>query len=511
MSIMLKKQREFFDLADNLYADCVSNYRNLIQYKSQIGSEDLVNELRQTCSLMGLACEYYLKGILITFLKIPTIIENQKLQDIVTELSEEEKYDILIGDEAIFKKLSALHNIKIKELRELQKYSLKSCGHNLKNMLAIFDMESSEDYFVEIPKKLKEEMYQSIKSYYYFYFYDENGKLSEISNSDIMDIITAGNIEDSFVKCRYGHLDLFTLDEFKLVRLMHSLRDCVVKHTNAYTVSNESKNPNTPSDFSNKMIYPDQNSKFYIFDSEGKISRVYALKKISDFFTQSYDFVYNQIHRELNLPDVLKNDDKSDSIIEDKVLENKIAIVPEYGIDEIERVAKEHNPFYGFAPGVNVSGNEKIVYLAKNERQTICFYENGILSSYIECADGKLRKNNPENIRVLSEKIGNYEKENHILENIAFELVDYNYFKKSVLAQYKITCAKAIEMHEIFDETFYQYHTELIKTYIKSLSQKDMFLSSVKAIIDRKIKRKKLLKAYKIILKEEEIKKGGVR
>ncbi len=67
MSIYNEKQDEFFDLADNLYIECINNYSNLLEYKSDIDMQTFSNKMRFICSQMGLACEYYLKGLIFPY------------------------------------------------------------------------------------------------------------------------------------------------------------------------------------------------------------------------------------------------------------------------------------------------------------------------------------------------------------------------------------------------------------------------------------------------------------
>src|SRR5574344_410169 len=213
MNILNEKQLEFFDLADNLYIDCINKYRNLLNCKSEIDSKTFSNEMRFICSQMGLTCEYYLKGLVFPYLRIDIPEDKEEYRTLIESLSEEEIYKILIGDDDILRTLSQDNSIRLRDLKFLQQYSIKNSGHNLLNLINKF----SETDYADIPNDLKEQLFVTIKSYYFNYFgFTEDYKRVNASDNDIVDAIDVSNISDAFAKGRYGHLDEFNLDYLKM-------------------------------------------------------------------------------------------------------------------------------------------------------------------------------------------------------------------------------------------------------------------------------------------------------
>lgn len=408
MNLMKQKQRDFFDLADDLYIECINGYRNLVNIKNSLDIVEFNNKMRLVCSMMGLACEYYLKGLLFMFLRIPSDVQSIEIANIINKLSENEKYNILIGDDTILAELSHKYNIKLKELKVLQNYSIKNCGHNLESIIKKFD----SDYYMNVDLETKNELFSCIKSYYFNYFGISDDELSvDASNDEIINLIKSSNISNAFVKGRYGHLDNYNLDYLKLIKLMHAIRKCAVSCTGGTSIVTGNGLNGTDDASSIQMIYPDINSKIFVINKDFAISRVYSWMNMNDFYNKTLSLAFDK--EGIPIPEELEKDNQ--------ILDNsevKYSATPEYGIEEMKKVLFRHHrtEFDNYSPSSLFDLNQKI-YIDKDSQQTICLMENGETISYTLYTDNKFYKNSKDKTSFFKTIIDRYE------EQISFDEV----------------------------------------------------------------------------------------
>lgn len=490
MNLMTKKQFEFFDLADNLYIECTNKYRELIKNKNQISNDIYENELRLICSQMGLVCEYYLKGLIFPYLKISIPPEKAEFKNIIDSLTEDEVYKILIGDDEILRNISNRYQIRLKDLKFLQDYSIKSCGHNL---ITLIDKFSANEY-IDIPEELKTLLFKEMKSYYFSYFgYKDNLEVNATDN-DLINSINIGNISDSFVKGRYGHLDGYNVDPIKLIKLMHALRSCCEKITNSISITNGTGLKGTTNATDITMIHPDKNSKVYIVDKDGKVKRVYKFIPSISFFEEIQDLATKKIADELNYYNYFdKKLLESRNVESDEKFESHDdwTLVPDYGIEEMKKIYFGHNSFKSeyYTPNDLILLHRTLI-IDKDEPCIIFLTENGQLVSYSQNLDNKIRKNSSETTLSNSKIIEQFEQQEHSKDEIILEFVDLKQQKKMMLESLLSIVNSKIN----------------IDNYMNSKIANKNYIDYLRKTKRLKNERKKLLKNYKLINKE--IQKG---
>jgi len=491
MDLMNKKQFEFFDLADDLYIECTKKYRNLVKIKDQISHDIYEIELRLICSQMGLVCEYYLKGLMFPYLKIKIPSEKEEYKNIINSLTEDEIYRILIGDEDVLRNISNKYQIRLKDLKFLQDYSIKSCGHNL---ITLIDKFSVNEY-IDIPEDLKELLFKEMKSYYFNYFGFKDNLEVNATNNELINSMTTGNISDSFVKGRYGHLDGYNADPLKLIKLMHSLRSCCEKNTNSISIVNGNGYKGTTDANDITMIHPDKNSKVYVIDKNGQVKRVYKFTSSNFFYKEIYSLTHKKIESELNYYKYFgENDEESTKHINDLInneqeIKYDYTLVPDYGIEEMKRIYFEHDSLMGnyYSP-TNLFSLYRTLTIDKNEPCTILLTENGNFVSYSQNFDNKIRKNSNETTLNNVKLIKQFEQQEHSKDEIILEFIDLNQERK-----YSAENLLTYLNEEIRDANFW-YNVLPNKNYID-------YLRKTKQL---KKERKELLKKYKLINKEIE-------
>ena len=500
MDIYHQKQHEFFELADNLYIDCINKYRNLLQCISEIESKTFENEMRFICSQMGLACEYYLKGLIFPYLKIKIPEDKEIYRELIESLNEFDIYKILIGDDEILRQLSNSKGIRLKDLKFLQQYSIKSCGHDL---LSLIDNLSSKEY-ADIPKELQALLFDKIKSYYYNYFgFTDDYKEINANENDVKTAINTSNIADAFVKGRYGHLDGYDLDYLKMIKLMHAIRSCCERSSGAFSIVN-GRGLNGDQDATDiTMVFPDPNSKIYVLDENGNVVRVYKYMKYSQFLDELYDLVFEKIAKKTNYYNFFSkvfrdNNKKTINTINELDLNTDprfkdwdyydLTLVPDYGISEMKRVFINHDMLDGkyYRPSDLIASNHRI-FIDKDKKQTILLFEDNIPVSYTQFLDNKFRKNSHDKTANYVKLVETFEQNYNSRDEVMSEFVNINDVMERQIKNILLGIDFDIENNEKMVMILNGFSTIKRSEYVSYLRKNKML----------KKERKKLLNEYK--------------
>ena len=496
MDILNKKQIEFFNLADNFYIECINKYRNLLKYKSNIDEKAFSNEMRFICSQMGLACEYYLKGLIFPFLRINIPKEKEEYRGIIESLSDEEAYRILIGNDEVLRQLSNSKGIKLSELRFLQQYSIKSSGHNL---LALIDKFSDKDY-ADIPSDLKKQLFETIKAYYFNYFDFTNTQV-EATDEDIIKAIDESNISDVYVRGRYGHLDEYNLDYLKMIKLMHAIRSCCEKSNNAFSIVNGNGPYGTENATDITMIFPDENTKIYIIDENYNVVRVYKYMDYGEFLRELHDVAFEKVAKETDYFQYYSRDEykKIQDVASstEKSPYDSLTLVPVYGIKEMKRVTIDHDSvskeFYSASMLLPL---HRKLYIDKDKKQTIFVTSGNTIVSYTQNTDNRIRKDSPKVTKEKTKIIEEFDKKEHSMDEVVEEFIDL----KDEIARQEETILYSLS---------YRIRTINSELEQERLLRDPLYIDYLRKTKQLKEERRKLLKEYKRISKN--LKEGRTR
>lgn len=99
--LLISKGKETIVIGDRYYAKCLEDYIKLENLKKYMALEELNDYSRTLGSQLGLICEYYLKGLLLPNLQLTVPESNTLLQQLESNLTDEQKYKLIIGDNSI--------------------------------------------------------------------------------------------------------------------------------------------------------------------------------------------------------------------------------------------------------------------------------------------------------------------------------------------------------------------------------------------------------------------------
>lgn len=232
---ILKKMRiSSFILAEKKY---YSTHRDMIYDTTSTIADELNINDNEVGSRLALVCEYYLKGILLPAMKIVVPENDSELERVTQNLTDIEKYKLIIGDEDTITRLSNQYKISKTKIKKLvEGGSLKDLGHNLNDLAKLIYYKADKGDFLEQSKYIKESM----------------ARIIELSNSP--------NVKNAFPDGRYGYLGKYLADVNELQLIVSLLRFHASYLEKGIKVQLRSK------DFS---IFDDE--RIYYFDNSTKI------------------------------------------------------------------------------------------------------------------------------------------------------------------------------------------------------------------------------------------------
>lgn len=420
--------------ADKLLSIFRKKYIELQEDKKDMSAEELKDNERLLGSQFGLICEYYLKGLLLPCIKFVVPTDAPELQVVVDNLTPEQEYKLLIGNNDIKNELSRNYNIPAKKINKLIEQSIKKFGgngHDLSYFIGTQFMQENRE--IKLPLEVRKEIYKGMESYFFdkltpksheewknflkdFYVIDNDS--SERTNThevEFEDTITDSSVSDAFFSGRYGHLENYIPNLDALYYLAHSIRDSIKKqYPNAISITdgifdgyNNSRGV--------RYIFPDENSKIYVFDDKNKLTRVYTLENANDFILKQYG---------LPLDDGKHEDAK------------ELSICPEYGIETIREIS-EYKPNKEELPDVSMSPTSLLRVKKDAESMIICHID-GQQKGYIY-RNGRIIDTSEERVQEYSQLIDKYEteRENRLYDEET-QKIRKSFFNPKVHEKYKI-------------------------------------------------------------------------
>lgn len=297
MYINKQKGIECVEMADKLLAQIYKENIEYFEAEKYISEKDNKANQRLIGSQLGLVCEYYLKGIILPTLKVEAPEDDEVLKQIVSELSEKEKYEILIGNTGVLDDLSHRYNITKKRLKALTENSLKNLGHDLKTLVEkLGDSENLKIMLAFLNRDSKKSTFDgmNIEGLNLFFsgevFKDliTSMPLEQIDSENMHSVekrIDSPKVKNAFASGRYGHLDSYIPDTKFLFKLAEAIREEISKvylavdlqYTNLESIERLSNR---------RYIFPDEDSKIYVFGDGKQITRTYEVKRYQKYIEE---------------------------------------------------------------------------------------------------------------------------------------------------------------------------------------------------------------------------------
>ena len=314
------------NIADRWYSESISECIKLQTLKSEMSEEEYEDSSKKIGSKLALICEYYLKGLLLPDLDITVPDSDNDLQLIASQLTDDEKYRLIINEptiaKTIFDKYKNINGMSEKRIRKLQGISVKVFSHEISKMIGTLTMD--KELLSKLSPQIRKNIYREMRHYFYplyncgtsytedelkqrialskleFLVYDNSESfIDNKTNHRVLNkfkeyekILSDEKVTDAYPKSRYGHLDGYTPNNEFLLFLADAIRKSLkLKYKNMITITDLNDHPGLiegifieGKDLSYykgkeiRNIFPDLNSKLYFFDGNvGSVTRVYKL------------------------------------------------------------------------------------------------------------------------------------------------------------------------------------------------------------------------------------------
>lgn len=169
--------------------------------------------------------------------------------------------------------------------------------------------------------------------------------------------------------------------------MAHSIRDSVKKYySNAISITDGIFDGYNASR-SVRYIFPDENSKIYVFDGKSKLTRVYTLENGNDFILKQYGMSLNDSKHENH---------------------KELSICPEYGVEKIKEIS-EYIPIKDGLSDMSMHPTNLLRVKKDTESIIICEID-GQQKGYIY-KNGRIIETNEERVQEYSQLIDEYETE----------------------------------------------------------------------------------------------------
>lgn len=363
------------EMGDQLLGTLRKKYTEFKNNEKFLEIDELAKQRRILGTQYGLICEYYLKGLILNYHKINvstmkelTQEEKEKIEEVLNNINEEEEYNLLIGDIKTLNELVSRFQLTKKIKNVISQQSFKKIGGNGHRLGAFFELlptnvkqkifMNMEGYYSSIKKPISKDEWRAFLSGFlktenknYEQFDENKEKLNQIINNS--------KVSDAFFNGRYGHFENYIPNLDALYYLSYSIRETVKEQfINAVSLTDGIANGYIDSN-SIRYIYPDLESKIYVFDGGKNLSRVYKIMKHEDFL-------------------------KKHGIEKPVGKEEDYTIYPEFGIEKMKKMSLNsegkktiYNNFTPLHKTLHVSPNETtIIVCTVNNKEIIYVYNN---------------------------------------------------------------------------------------------------------------------------------------
>ena len=299
MSEKQKNSIKCIEMGDQLFATLRKEYIALKNNEKFLSVDEIEKQKRILGAQYGLVCEYYLKGLLLDCYRIDasTILditqeEKEKIEEVLNNINEEEEYNLLIGNSNTINELVQRFQLTRKVRNVISQQSLKKFGGNGHHLGAFLE---------HLPEDVKHEIFMHMEGYYssiknpvskeewkaflsgFLKLKDKNYEKFEENKEELNQIIGDSKVSDAFFNGRYGHFENYIPNLDALYYLSHGIRESVKKQLpKAITLTDGIGNGYR--DANNiRYIFPELESKIYVFDGGKCLSRVYRMMKYKNF------------------------------------------------------------------------------------------------------------------------------------------------------------------------------------------------------------------------------------
>lgn len=376
MSEKQKNSIKCIEMGDQLLGTLRKEYIALKNNEKFLSSDEIEKQRRILGAQYGLICEYYLKGLLLNSYKIdvstiPEITQEdrEKIKEVLNNINEEEEYNLLIGNSETLNELVRRFQLTKKVKNVLSQQALRKFGGNGHHLGAFFEQlptnvkneifMNMEGYYSSIKKPVSKEEWKAFLSGF-LRLKDANYKEFEKNKEELDQVIGDSKVSDAFINGRYGHFENYIPNLDALYYLSHAIRESVKKQfINAISLTDGIGKGYSDSN-NIRYIFPNLDSKVYVFDNGKDLSRVYKLMKYEDFL-------------------------KMHSVI-DLFRDNEIGytICPEFGIEKMKKMSLNssgkkiiYNDFTPLYKTLHVSpGETSIIICTVDGKETAYAYNN---------------------------------------------------------------------------------------------------------------------------------------
>lgn len=224
-------------------------------------------------SQLGLACEYYLKGLIIPNIKIEV---PEDLEEKVGQLTEEQELMLIVSDLEKINKDPVLSKLDKKQLRLLSKDSIKNIGHSLIYLLGTKTFEDNKKTFLGRLTRLS--IIEDMKANFFEKEYRDSAKgfmewfeLTEPLEGDgyfskfdrkIEEEIDSETVSDAFARGRYSIFEDYLPNIDILYKLVYAIRSGIkYQYPNVVEVIRDDE------ETVGRYIYPDSEEIIYVYDN----------------------------------------------------------------------------------------------------------------------------------------------------------------------------------------------------------------------------------------------------
>ena len=450
--------KKTINVADRWYSETISECIKLQTLKREMSEEEYEDSAKKIGTKLALICEYYLKGMLLPHLDITVPDSDNDLQLIASQLTDDEKYKLIINDDnitqTIFNNYKNISGMSEKRIKKLQGISVKVFGHEISKMIGTLTTDTDNELLSRLSPQVRKNIYREMRHYFYplylkrgttythdeltkriaqskkeFFTHDDSESfIDEETDPNILERfkeyekkLSKKEVDAAFPKSRYGHLNEYAPNNEFLLFLANAIRKSLrLEFENMITISDsddlqgmiegifvEGLNVSNLRGMKKiRNIFPDLNSKIYVFDgNSGKVTRVYNLDK----YIYDDSCVY-EAGKEEFLP---------------ILVEGKEFLYKLYTKGMSEEDKKKYYDFDCFydesASYININMDEDVF-----DNTSLIYYENGIPKS-IGYKNGMLFSQNYEITKKLVNIVNEYEQEhqNHEVQhrptNVDFE------------------------------------------------------------------------------------------
>lgn len=393
--------------ADKLLSIFRKKYIELQEDKKDMSLEELKDNERLLGSQFGLICEYYLKGLWLPCVRLTVPSDAPELQVIIDNITPDQEYKLLIWDTTVIQELHSIYGIPDKKIKKLIEQSLRKVGgngHDLSYFIGTqFLTENNRE--IKLPIEVRKEIYKGMESYFldrftpksheewknflkdFYVIDDDSSERTNTHEGKFDDTIADKSISNAFFSGRYGHLENYVPNLDALYHLAYSIRDSIKKqYPNAISITDGIFDGYNNSS-GVRYIFPDENSKIYVFDDKNKLTRVYTLENANDFILKQYG---------LSIDDGKHEDAK------------ELSICPEYGIGTIREIS-EYKPNKEGTPDASMSPTS-LLRVKKDAESIIICQIDGEQKGYIY-RNGRIIDTSEERVQEYSQLIDEYETE----------------------------------------------------------------------------------------------------